>query len=179
MPAVELRPATADDIGGITALHVDNWRRHYAGALSDAYLADQAPANRLERWTTRLGGGPSAAADTTVAVDDAGLLVGFVYTIFDDDPTDGSLLDNLHVASARARSGIGTQLMAASAQAVIDHRGTTTGLYLTVLEQNVGAQKVYEARGGQNIGSEIWHAPDGNDITVFRYVWRDPSVLLG
>jgi ribosomal protein S18 acetylase RimI-like enzyme len=173
-----LRQATADDIEAITALHVDNWRRHYAGALSDAYLREHAPANRLERWTTRLGGGPTAPADTTVAVDDQGVLIGFVYTVFDDDPQDGSLLDNLHVVHARARSGIGTTLMAASASAVLDHHGPTTGLYLTVLEQNRNAQAFYDARGGENVGTETWHAPDGNDIPVFRYVWRDPSVLL-
>jgi ribosomal protein S18 acetylase RimI-like enzyme len=173
-----LRPATPDDIAAITALHVDNWRRHYAGALSADYLELRAPANRLERWTTRLGGGPTPGADTTVAVADDGALIGFVYTIFDEDPVDGSLLDNLHVTHTRARSGIGTQLLAASARAVLAHRGATTGLYLEVLEQNVHAQRFYDARGGRNIGSRIWHAPDGNDIAVFRYSWADPSTLL-
>jgi ribosomal protein S18 acetylase RimI-like enzyme len=175
---VLLRPATADDISAITALHVDNWRRHYAGALSDEYLAVHAPANRLQRWTTRLSAAPSETADATVAVDDDGALIGFVYTVFDEDSVDGSLLDNLHVTRARARTGIGTQLMAASARAVLDHRGTTTALYLEVLEQNVAAQRFYKARGGTNTGTQIWHAPDGNDIAVFRYVWPDPSVLL-
>ena len=91
---------------------------------------------------------------------------------------DGSLLDNLHVTHALARGGIGTQLMAASARAVLDHRGTTTGLYLEVLEQNVNAQRFYAARGGRNIGAHVWRAPDGNDVAVFRYSWPDPSVLL-
>jgi ribosomal protein S18 acetylase RimI-like enzyme len=174
-----LRPAGPDDIHAITTLHVDNWRRHYAGALSAEYLAHEAPANRLDRWQARLGGQPTVPATTTVAVDDAGALVGFVHTIFDEDPADGSLLDNLHVVHSHARSGIGTQLMAASARAVLDHAGTTTGLYLEVLTQNVNAQKFYEARGGTNVGAQVWHAPDGNDDAVFRYVWRDPSVLLG
>jgi ribosomal protein S18 acetylase RimI-like enzyme len=174
-----LRAATAKDIDAISALHVDNWRRHYAGALSASYLANDAPANRLERWAARLGGGPTPPAATTVAVDEDGALIGFVHTVFDEDASDGSLLDNLHVVHARARSGLGTQLMAASAQAVLEHRGTTTGLYLEVLEQNVNAQRFYEARGGTNTGTRIWHAPDGSDVSVFRYVWPDPSVLLG
>ena len=173
-----LRPATGSDIEAIAALHVDNWRRHYAGALSAAYLENDAPANRLARWRARLEGGPTAPAATTVAVDVDGTLCGFVHTVFDEDASDGSLLDNLHVVHDRARSGIGTQLMAASARAVLEHRGTTTGLYLEVLEQNVNAQKFYDARGGMNVGRQIWHAPDGNDIAVFRYVWPDPSVLL-
>jgi GNAT superfamily N-acetyltransferase len=175
---VLLRPATTDDIEAITALHVDNWRRHYAGALSDDYLRDHAEANRRERWTTRLGSGAALPADTTVAIDDAGRLVGFVYTVFDEDQRDGSLLDNLHVVADLARTGIGSQLMAASARAVLDHAGPTTGLYLTVLEQNANAQRFYDARGGSNAGTEIWHAPDGNDIAVLRYVWPDPAVLL-
>ena len=173
-----LRPATPDDIEAITALHVDNWRRHYAGALSDAYLRDDAPANRLERWTSRLAAGRVVGADTTVAVDDAGALIGFVHTIFDEDANDGSLLDNLHVTHAHARAGIGMQLMAASARAVLDYRGTTDGLYHEVLEQNVNAQRFYAARGGTNVGAHTWHAPDGNDVAVFRYTWVDPSVLL-
>jgi ribosomal protein S18 acetylase RimI-like enzyme len=173
-----LRPATPFDIEAITELHVDNWRRHYAGALSDEYLARDAPANRLDRWQARLGGGETPPAATTVAVDDSGALVGFVHTVFDEDARDGSLLDNLHVVHTHARGGIGTLLMAASARAVLDHEGTTTGLYLEVLEQNVNAQRFYEARGGTNTGAHIWHAPDGNDVAVFRYVWRDPSVLL-
>jgi ribosomal protein S18 acetylase RimI-like enzyme len=176
---VLLRAATPDDIEAITALHVDNWRRHYAGALSADYLATQAPANRLERWTTRLGGRATKDAATTVAVDDTGALVGFVYTVFDEDPVDGSLLDNLHVTHALARAGIGTQLIGASARAVVEHVGATTGLYLEVLAQNVNAQRFYDARGGTNIGARIWHAPDGNDVAVFRYAWPDPSGLLG
>ena len=175
---MRLRPATPDDIEAIAALHVANWRLHYAGALSDAYLRDDAPANRLERWTTRLAAGPVPGADTTVAIDDFGALIGFVHTIFDEDPADGSLLDNLHVTHAHARAGIGTQLMAASARAVLDHRGATAGLYLEVLEQNVNAQRFYAARGGSNVGAHTWHAPDGNDVAVFRYVWPDPSLLL-
>ena len=172
-----LRPATEADAEAIAALHVDNWRRHYAGALSDSYLAKDAPANRLERWKNRLGGGATAPAATTVAVE-GDALIGFVHTIFDEDASDGSLLDNLHVVHDRARSGIGTQLMAASARAVLDHAGTTTGLYLEVLAQNANAQRFYDARGGTNTGTHIWHAPDGNDVVVFRYVWPDPSVLL-
>jgi ribosomal protein S18 acetylase RimI-like enzyme len=173
-----LRLANAADADAIAALHVDNWRRHYAGALSDSYLAHDAPANRRERWRSRLDGRPTKPAATTVAVDDDGKVIGFVHTIFDEDASDGSLLDNLHVVHDRARSGIGTQLMAASARAVLGHAGTTTGVYLEVLEQNVAAQRFYDARGGMNIGSRVWHAPDGNDIAVFRYVWPDPSALL-
>lgn len=174
---MHLRPATADDIVAITALHLDNWRRHYAGALSRTYLENDAPANRLERWNTRLRV-PNPAASTIVAIDDARELVGFVHTEFDADPEHGSLLDNLHVVHGRKRSGVGTQLMAAAAQATLDHPGSTTGLYLEVLVQNADAQKFYDARGGRNVGERIWHAPDGNDVPVHRYVWDDPTVLV-
>ena len=170
-----LRPATAHDIDAITTLHVDSWRRNYRGALSDAFLDTAAPANRLQRWTDRLSV-PTGVSATTVAVED-GRLVGFVHTVFDDDPVDGSLVDNLHVAHDLKRTGLGTQLMAASARAVLD-RTALLGIYLTVLEQNTSAQAFYEARGGECVGSEPWHAPSGDDVTVLRYVWRDPSVLL-
>ena len=34
-------------------------------------------------------------------------LAGFVHIVFDDDPKWGALIDNLHVASAHKRRGVG------------------------------------------------------------------------
>jgi len=51
----------------------------------------------------------------------------------------GALLDNLHVTYGRKRLGIGTRLLAATAQGVLD-RSPGSGLYLWVLEQNTAAQ---------------------------------------
>ena len=69
-------------------------------------------------WTDRFA---DPTADTrTILAEEGGALIGFAHVIFDDDPTWGALLDNLHVAFDRKRAGIGTRLMVASAQAVLD-----------------------------------------------------------
>jgi ribosomal protein S18 acetylase RimI-like enzyme len=172
-----LRPANSADIAAIAALHTDSWRRNYRGALSDDFLDGPIESERTQRWTARLAP-PDSGAATTVAIDAEGALAGFVHTIFDEDAVDGALLENLHVRHDIKRSGLGTQLMAASAAAVLG-RPTPTGLYLTVLVQNTPAQAFYEARGGKRVGEEPWNAPDGSGATrVFRYAWPDPAVLL-
>jgi len=174
---VRLRPANSDDIDAIAALHVDSWRRNYRGALSDAFLDGPIEDDRFAKWMGRLAE-PNANAATTVAIEANGALAGFVHTIFDEDAADGALLENLHVRHAIKRSGLGTQLMAASARSVMA-RPTPTGLFLTVLVQNTNAQAFYEARGGTRSAEEVWSSPDGGSTTrVFRYVWPDPSVLL-
>ncbi len=56
----------------------------------------------------------------------------------------------MHVRLASRREGIGTQLLARVAAAVSE-RTPATGLYRWVLEQNVGAQPFYGARGGLRV----------------------------
>ena len=110
--------------------------------------------------------------------------MGFANTFFDDDPTWGALLDNLHVAHSHRRLGIGARLMALSAEALLE-RPEPTGLYLWVLEQNRDAQAFYEACGGScverapvpppsGIASRLTGSPMG-----LRYVWSQPGELLG
>jgi ribosomal protein S18 acetylase RimI-like enzyme len=106
-----------------------------------------------------------------------GKTVGFVHTILDHHPAWGALLDNLHVAADASRRGIGTQLMARSAAAVMA-RGSHKRLYLMVLEGNASARAFYEARGGECVDREISQPAGGGKIVGLRYVWTDPSILL-
>jgi len=110
-------------------------------------------------------------------------VVGFVHTVFDHDPTWGALLDNMHVVPGRKRRGIGSRLLALTAEAVME-RPERTGLYLWVLEQNVDARAFYEARGGRYVGRDLVAPPGGIASRLtgapgkLRYAWREPSVLL-
>ena len=132
-------------------------------------------------WTDRLRE-PDPRRCTILAED--GSLVGFANTAFDDDPTWGALLDNLHVADGRMRQGIGSRLLALTAEAVTA-RPERTGLYLWVLEQNVEAQAFYEARGGRCVGRDLVSPPGGIVSRVtgspakLRYAWPEPTALLG
>jgi ribosomal protein S18 acetylase RimI-like enzyme len=105
-------------------------------------------------------------------------------TVFDDDPTWGALLDNLHVADGHKRRHIGSRLLALTAEAVME-RPQRTGLYLWVLEQNVDAQAFYQARGALCVGRDLVSSPGGvagrltGSPVKLRYAWPEPTVLLG
>jgi ribosomal protein S18 acetylase RimI-like enzyme len=173
---LNFRTATASDIDAIAALHSDSWRRHYRGAYSDEFLDGDIIADRLAVWSERLAGPRLRADQCAVVAEYDGVLMGFAYTILDDDPTWGSLLDNLHIRHDVKGSGIGTRLMAETAKVVISR--TDSGLYLWVLEQNKAARSFYEARGGICAGRQSSAPPGGGMIIGLRYVWPDPSVLI-
>ncbi|HUN32125.1 MAG TPA: GNAT family N-acetyltransferase [Trebonia sp.] len=156
-------------------------RRHYRGALSDAFLDGGVDEFLRAKWTSRLAS-PDPAARTIVAESD-GVVAGFAHVLLGEDPTWGCLLDNLHVSYELKRSGIGTRLMAEVAQAVLDW-SPSSGLYLWVLEQNLGAQAFYTARGGTCVERAADEPPNGDPavlsgtVMVLRFAWPDPSRLL-
>jgi len=174
----EFRDASKRDIEAIAALHADSWRRHYRGAYSDEFLDGNILADRRAVWTDRLASNGARANQCTVVAELDSVLVGFAHTILEDDPTWGALLDNLHVRHDLKGYGIGSQLMAETARAVLD-RTPSSGLYLWVLEQNEAAQAFYEARAGTCAGREASETPGGAAVVGLRYVWPDPSVLIG
>jgi ribosomal protein S18 acetylase RimI-like enzyme len=176
---LQFRLAGPADAEAVAELHAESWRRHYRGAYSDAFLDGDVVADRLAVWTGRLREPDSRRL--TILAEDGGL-VGFANTVFDDDPTWGALLDNLHVDNRQNRRGTGSRLLALTAKAVIA-RPERTGLYLWVLEQNVDAQAFYEARGGRCVGRGLASPPGGiaNRITgspaKLRYAWPEPTKL--
>jgi ribosomal protein S18 acetylase RimI-like enzyme len=100
-----------------------------------------------------------------------------VHTVLDDHPVWGALVNNLHVIPAVKRQGVGRQLLAQSASAVLV-RGTNKRICLMVLESNTSAQAFYAALAGECAGSEISDAHGGGTIVGLDYLWPDPSVLL-
>ena len=174
---VKYRVATARDIQAIAELHADSWRRSYRGAYSDAFLDSDVVSDRLSVWTERLTR-PVGRNQCTIVAERDGAAVGFGHTIFEEDATWGALLDNLHVKHDQKGHGIGTRLMSETAHAVIE-RTPGSGLYLWVLEGNKSAQAFYEARGGRCAGRERSEPPGGGTVIGLRYVWPDPSLLLG
>ena len=175
------RAARPDDVQAIADLHTDSWRRHYRGAYTDAFLDDEACGWILEVWTERFTT-PDPRARAILAELD-GVVVGLAYTVLGDHPTWGALLDNLHVAYGRKRTGVGTRLLSMSAQAVLD-ADPSSGLYLWVFEHNAGARAFYEARGGSCVERLPAGAPGGDAARLcgrpygLRMAWRDPSRLL-
>jgi GNAT superfamily N-acetyltransferase len=173
---MQLRTATSADAVAVADLHADSWRRHYRGAYDDAYLDGDVFAERRAVWTERLARIDPAVA-RTILVEDGGRLLGFAHVMFDDDPTGGALVDNLHVTFDHKRGGIGTALMRASALAVIE-RPEPSGLYLWALEMNKAARAFYRARGGEEVEVEMSDLEGGGQAMAVRYAWPDPTLLL-
>jgi ribosomal protein S18 acetylase RimI-like enzyme len=177
----QFRLAGPADAAAVAELHADSWRRHYRDAYSDAFLDGDVLVDRLAVWTDRLRE-PDPRRYTILAEDRR--LVGFANTAFDNDPTWGALLDNLHVAAGHQRRGIGSRLLAMTAEAV-SVRPERGGLYLWVLEQNVGAQAFYQARGARRVDRRPATPPGGvpsrlaGSPAKLRYAWPDPTELLG
>jgi GNAT superfamily N-acetyltransferase len=181
--SLRIRPAVPDDAEGVALLHADSWRRHYRGAYSDSFLDGDIVADRLSVWTSRLATAVGAATFIGEYEDVDGP-AGFVHVVFDDDAKWGSLLDNLHVTCDLQRSGIGSALMARAAQAVLDE-AVDKAMYLWVQEQNVNAQRFYEAHGGVNVETAAISSPGGipgrlsGSPNKLRMSWSDASLLAG
>jgi GNAT superfamily N-acetyltransferase len=170
------RVAGPEDAAAVAELHGDSWRRHYRGAYADAFLDDETPEYLGAMWAKRLSERDGTL--TTVAEYD-GRLVGLAHVMFDADPKYGALVDNLHVRAPLKRQGIGTKLLALTAENVLD-----SGLYLWVLEQNTAAQAFYEARGGVRGDRKNVPPPGGEPRRLngtpacLRYYWPDPKALI-
>jgi GNAT superfamily N-acetyltransferase len=173
---MQLRTATSADAVAVADLHADSWRRHYRGAYDNDFLDGDVFAERRAVWTERLAGIDPEAARTILAVENDTLL-GFAHVMFDDDPTWGALVDNLHVSFDHKRGGIGAALMRASAVAVLE-RAQPTGLYLWALEMNEPARAFYRARGGEEVTVEMSELEGGGQAMAVCYAWPDPTVLL-
>jgi GNAT superfamily N-acetyltransferase len=180
--SVRFRLASGSDASAIAKLHTNSWRRFYRGAYSDQFLDGDVGADRLSVWRERLGTGRPSAC--TILAEDQGVVVGFVHAMLEEDVTWGALLENVHVSHDQRGTGIGTQLMALAAQAVIA-RTPSSGLYLWVLEQNSDAQAFYTARGGRCVERQYARPPGGDPDRLsgtpvkLRYVWPDPLKLAG
>jgi GNAT superfamily N-acetyltransferase len=178
---LRFRTADADDAAGVARLHADSWRRHYRGAFSDSFLDGDVGGYLLAEWTWRLSR-PDPQARTIVA-ELGGEVVGLAHTQLGESADWGALLDNLHVSHGLKRFGIGTRLLALTAQAVLDS-APGSGLYLWALEQNTAAQAFYTARGGTGVETGVVSPPGGDPTRLhgspmcLRFAWPDPSRLL-
>lgn len=180
MTEIRIRRAVRADAPTVARLHADSWRRHYRGAYSDAYLDGDVLSDRLAVWEARLS--TPGSAMTFLAEDDEGA-AAFLHLVFDEDPLWGSFIDNLHVAPARQRTGVGRALVEKAAEAAVV-KAVSRGMYLWVLEQNDAAQAFYRALGGAIVEKARVTAPKGAEGRLvgapgkLRVVWTDVAAGL-
>ena len=103
-------------------------------------------------------------------------LVGFVCVYGAHDPRWGSFVDNLHVAHAAKRSGIGSSLMRQSG-AWLAPLYPEQAVYLWVLEANASARLFYERLGGRNAGVSTMETHGGAVVRSCRYTWPRAGLL--
>jgi len=172
--ALEYRQAGPADADAIALLHTRSWRENYRGSLSDAFLDGELPAERLRVWRDRLDR-PPRNQFVQLAVDGAEL-AGFVCAYGDHEPEWGSLVDNLHVAKAAKRTGIGASLMT-QAGTWLARSYPDLGVYLWVLEVNAPARRFYERLGARNAGVSVMETHGGAVVRSCRYTWPRAALL--
>lgn len=169
------RAAIQSDAERIAVLHADSWRRTYRGMLRDDFLDGEVESNRLGVWNDRLA---RIRTDQFVLVaENKQQMLGFVCVCGNEDPHYGSLIDNLHVAHAHQREGIGTLLMRHAGYWLTQHYGQY-GVYLWVMEANQPARRFYEKLGSTNAG--VIDKPNpagGGSAPNCRYIWSSPEGL--
>ncbi|MGV9978817.1 N-acetyltransferase family protein [Micromonospora wenchangensis] len=146
---VTLRPAVADDLVPVGALHQRSRVAAYSSFLPPAALADPTPEAMGDYWVQRWTWERDEHLMTVAERD--GRLVGFSYLGPDDagDPATG-LLNAIHLDPAERGRGTGRALMMDALDAMLA-RGWRRGV-LWVLERNLTARHFYERGGWQATG---------------------------
>ena len=145
-----LRPAEPADAMGVARVHVRAWQVGYRKLLPDEYLDGLKPEDRAQRYT--FAGTDPRQPMTTVAVDDAGTIRGFVTTCAarDEDAPGHGELAAIHVDPDCWGRGVGQALLASARAHLLDSGFRRAVLW--VLVGNVRAERIYVRDG--------W-APDG------------------
>lgn len=172
---MRIRLAHARDASGIASLHARSWRAAYRGMLSDTYLDGPVETERAQLWHRRFA--QPAANQYVVVAEAAEQIVGFACAYGAEDPTWGTLLENLHVAQDHKRRGIGARLVAQVASWSAQTHPQAC-LHLWVLKPNLPAQNFYQHLGAEHIESAVWHPPEGGPVPQIRLAWRQPQSLL-
>ncbi len=146
------RPATAADMPAVADLWHEGWHDGHAGHVPDGLTA----LRTLEAFHRRT---PGRVADTTVAVDGTGALLGFVMVVGDE-------VEQVFVGRAARGTGLAAVLLAEA-----ERRVAAAGhdeAWLAVVAGNARARRFYEKCG--------WH--DGGDlayeVTAGGRTWTSP-----
>ena len=165
---MEIREATAADIGSIARIHVTCWQTAYRGILPDETLDGLRVEQREGLWRGWMAG---ADVHTLVAVSE-GRTTGFTRLCrarpIEDPPPDSAEVTHLYVDPAVQARGAGKALLEGAVE-IARSAGYRT-LVLWVLEGNRSARGFYERFGLSPDGAR--HTDPGylgNDAVELRY----------
>jgi ribosomal protein S18 acetylase RimI-like enzyme len=157
-----VRPACQADLPTIASIHLSSWRDAYSGILPADYLAGQVQLDLQTHWL----GQEILPQDVLLVADTISGSAGFVAVWC--RPT--AFVDSLHVLPAMRSVGIGSALMRAAIDQLVEMGHSTA--YLWVLERNVAAISFYEGLGAMITRREAKNI-FGHDIPSLRMEWSD------
>lgn len=173
-----VRPYLRSDADRIAEILADGWRDTYAAFMPADYLARQSDrARRRGEIAEWLDDEFDPAVEAIFVADEADGLVGFIHMELGDKGELGAtgVVNLLYVDRAAQGGGIGRQLMAASAQWLLE---TASGpLALSAFELNP-SRGFYAALGGRE-AKRVTHTIAGAELASVLYFWPDPAVLVG
>src|SRR5687767_9604754 len=147
-----IRPATGADMAAVADLWHEGWHAGHAGHVPDGLTA----LRTLEAFHERT---PTRVTDTTVALDEAGELMGFVMVVGDE-------VEQLFVGPAARGSGVAAQLLA-GAEGQVAAAGHPEA-WLAVVEGNARARRFYEKCGWRDTGELPY------EVTAGARTWTSP-----
>lgn len=162
---IEVRKAELADAPAIARVHVLVWQSAYRGLMPDEVLASLSIEQRTDRWHSTI---PNSRVGTFVAIVDSEL-VGFCSAGMNrsEEPETVGELYTMYVLQASEGSGIGTKLIVAAEQWMLD-RGYTDAL-LWVLASNANARAFYSRRGWIDDQFEKVEVVWGTEVAEARY----------
>lgn len=173
---MKIRKAEIHDFAGLARVQVDNYRTAYAPFFPQSYLDHFTYEEQTQDWRDQLA---SETDDVLyVAVNDADEVIGYALgRPITDRPAYDAELVALHVQRAYQGQGIGTQLIAIVAGALME-KGRAS-LMVWTLEKNP-ARTLYERLGGQLLGEKDWGGNDafGVEVKEVAYGWVNIEHLV-
>lgn len=166
--APRIRPARADDAGGIGSIHVRAWRAAYAHLMPADYLAALDERDWADRHRARTIA-PEPGTARWVA-EHEGVVVGFLVAGPSRDPfePDAAEIYAIYVDPDRARRGVGKALLSHAVERL--RQAGPRRATLWVLRDNADARRFYEAMGWRADGSEKSFALPGREDVELREV---------
>ena len=164
---VELRRATAADVGAMATAHVRSWQRAYRGLIAD-HVLEALDVDARERFWQRVLDSPPEITPLLAVVD--GRVVGFVSAgrcEDEDAPKSTGQVYAIYLIAECWDRGLGRNLMQ---QAEFDLRSAGYGEgSLWVLKTNDRARRFYEQAGWRPDGTEKTEGFGGADLHEIRY----------
>lgn len=169
------RPAKPDDAEAIATLHAQSWVDTYRGIFSDKYLDEEVWAERKLSWAERFAD-PASNQYVLVATEkdpsENEDIAGFICVFGNQHAQRGTFVDNLHVANAHQKKGIGKALMQMAAEWSMQTYADQ-GMYLEVLEGNHGARDFYARLGATHQETNLWQPPGGGaKVKDMIFIWE-------